>query len=350
MLDLGSLNPSSLSVGLAINEPGHITGYAGIYLRGGTPIPHAFIWPGRVMIDLNYLMPTNTPSVVELFTAGGMNDKGAIIGAAYFDGVRGYLLTPASKLTLKHGARLTNGRFQFRIEGLDGTCLIDATTNLIDWSSIGSVTISGGIATAVDSGASNLSRRYYRASVGTNLSVNGLGFLSMSIAQGMWMIGNPLKGDDNRIPALFDGTPEITEFRKYNRAAGAWDVYLHTNGAWSDPQQTLNPGEGAMITAQSSTILTFVGELMTGQSMQEIPAGWAVVGSVLPQAGLVEAVFGFTAVPGEDVYRFNGKSYDTFSYLEYAWEPEPPMIALGESIFTFFPSSRQVEGHYSIWP
>jgi hypothetical protein len=53
---------------------------------------------------------------------------------------------------------------QFTISGPDGlTVGIEASTNLLNWTSIGSVVLTGGTANFVDPAAANFPRRFYRA-------------------------------------------------------------------------------------------------------------------------------------------------------------------------------------------
>jgi hypothetical protein len=60
----------------------------------------------------------------------------------------------------------TNGQFQLQFTGLDGFAYeVQASTNLQDWSSIGTVYPSNGVFTVTDPASTSLGRRYYRSAI-----------------------------------------------------------------------------------------------------------------------------------------------------------------------------------------
>jgi hypothetical protein len=75
-------------------------------------------------------------------------------------------LTPETLRTqyvLSEPARLTNGRFQFTVSGASNcTCRIEASTNLVNWSTVTDVFPVGGSTTVIDSAATNQVKRFYR--------------------------------------------------------------------------------------------------------------------------------------------------------------------------------------------
>jgi probable HAF family extracellular repeat protein len=95
--DLGTLGGNSQ--GFAINRRGQVVGTYQ-YLGNGVA-PHACLWSGGQIIDLNYVIPPN--SGWELREATGINDRGQIVGNASrqgFSGWRGFLLTPLPAIQL----------------------------------------------------------------------------------------------------------------------------------------------------------------------------------------------------------------------------------------------------------
>ena len=74
MTDLGSLGGNSHGEG--INLQGQIVGRS---VPTGSPVPHAFLWGnGGSMVDLNTLIPANSPILLE--EGGNINDRGEIAG------------------------------------------------------------------------------------------------------------------------------------------------------------------------------------------------------------------------------------------------------------------------------
>lgn len=92
MRDLGTLPNRGFNVGNGINASGQVTG-----LSGGEPgvdiDPHAFLWDGMSMLDLNDLIDPG--SGWNLFTGNGINDAGQITGSGIIGGqTHAFVLTP----------------------------------------------------------------------------------------------------------------------------------------------------------------------------------------------------------------------------------------------------------------
>lgn len=89
MTDLGSLGGGS-SYAYGINDSGTVVGYSWV---AGVADPHAFVYMGGVMMDLNALIPSG--SGWELLEAYGINSSGEIVGEGLFDGQsHAFLLNP----------------------------------------------------------------------------------------------------------------------------------------------------------------------------------------------------------------------------------------------------------------
>lgn len=94
--DLGTLGGWS-SQGFAINGSGQIVGRADY--EDGNAAPHAFLYTDGQMTDLNSVLPAN--SGWDLREATGINDRGLIVGNAYWHSMgRGFLLNPLPSLRL----------------------------------------------------------------------------------------------------------------------------------------------------------------------------------------------------------------------------------------------------------
>jgi probable HAF family extracellular repeat protein len=79
MIDLGTLGSTSHAV--AVNSKGQVVGRSRIGAVDN-PLQHAFIWEnGGPMIDLNTLIPPNSP--LELYDGENINDRGEIAGRGF---------------------------------------------------------------------------------------------------------------------------------------------------------------------------------------------------------------------------------------------------------------------------
>jgi probable HAF family extracellular repeat protein len=94
--DLGTLSGDVYSTGLAINDQGDVVG-ASVGAGGPLSDARAYLWQNGVMIDLNSLIPTDSP--LYLLTAFGINNGGEIVGfglTSTFE-VHAFLATPKSR-------------------------------------------------------------------------------------------------------------------------------------------------------------------------------------------------------------------------------------------------------------
>jgi hypothetical protein len=110
-------------------------------------------------------------------------------------------------------------------------------------------------------------------------------------------------------------------------------------GEWGTPDQTLVPGEGAFILNPSDAAftVTFVGEVPQGDVSVNIPAGYSIVSSKVPQSGTLGSL-GYVPAANDTIYRFNNTTgYQPASYDPdfQAWDPSEPSVNVGESFFVF---------------
>jgi hypothetical protein len=173
------------------------------------------------------------------------------------------------------------------------------------------------------------------ATVATSLaqvySVNVVGYVNKDIPVGFSMIANPLKSTSDTLGSLIPNPPPFSNFYKWNGAG--FDIATFTFTGWDQPAITLNPGEGGFVNTDTAFTLTFVGEVMQGNLQNPIPAGFSIRASMVPQAGAVDALGLTTLATFDNVYKWNGTSYDIYTLTFGGWDPSPPLLAIAESIF-----------------
>jgi hypothetical protein len=177
-------------------------------------------------------------------------------------------------------------------------------------------------------------------------SVNIVGYVNTTVPVGFSIIQNPLTASpDNTVASVIPSVPAgaALTIYKFNSASGS---YLQVNwdsgfGEWDDPTLTIAPGEGffAYNGSAAAYTLTFVGEVPTGTLTTPLVVGFNMVGSKVPQAGLVQTDLGYTpSSAGESIYKYNNA---TGSYLQYNYDAgfgewdEEPSFGVGEAFFTF---------------
>jgi len=94
MRDRGTLPGDIVSAGLGINNRDEVVGNS---VSAPGPLmgnPRPFLWRDGVMVDLNTLIPADSP--LKLLTASGINDRGQITGSGVTSNgeIHAYLATP----------------------------------------------------------------------------------------------------------------------------------------------------------------------------------------------------------------------------------------------------------------
>ena len=160
-------------------------------------------------------------------------------------------------------------------------------------------------------------------------SVNAVGYVNVTLPSGFSLISNPLNAPDNKYSALLPSVPIGTTIFKWTGSTYESSTFL---GVWSDDSE-LVPGEGVFIQVSEPLTITFVGDVPQGQLVTQLPAGFSIKSSKVPQSAGLDAL-GFPADVGDSVYLFNrtAQSYDSFTFLG-VWSPTVPTPAVGEAFF-----------------
>ena len=110
-------------------------------------------------------------------------------------------------------------------------------------------------------------------------------------------------------------------------------------GEWGIPDMTLNPGEGFWLQlppGAAATTITFVGEVPQGSLSTDLDAGFNLVSSQVPQAGLVTTDLGLPAEDGDIVFTYSESADPKYGIATYdfgAWDPAEPMVGVGEGFW-----------------
>jgi hypothetical protein len=179
-------------------------------------------------------------------------------------------------------------------------------------------------------------------------SVNIVGYVNVNIPTGWTMIQNPLKASpDNKVINVvpYGSTDKVFTIQKW--VSG---VFIQNNfdTVWDDETMELNPGEGFFVyNPFPAFTLTFVGEVCTGNSTDagmQIPLvnGWNMVGSKVPQAGLLQADLGYVpTAPAEMTQQWDNSqaNYVIRSWDEaIGWDPDAggePSLGIAEATWIY---------------
>ncbi|MEQ2008225.1 MAG: hypothetical protein ABMA26_15620 [Limisphaerales bacterium] len=180
------------------------------------------------------------------------------------------------------------------------------------------------------SAASSLAQTVY--------SVNAVGFVNLNFAPGFTLASNPLDGANNTVAVLLPSVPNGTSVFKFDSAAGTYVGSTFLFGSWNNPSMTLVPGEGFFFKNPGATTLTitFVGNVKQGTLTTPLSAGFTLVGSQVPQGGLVTTDLGLPIGNAESVFKFDTatQAYTGGSFLFGSWTGGiEPTIGVGEGFF-----------------
>jgi hypothetical protein len=159
-------------------------------------------------------------------------------------------------------------------------------------------------------------------------------------------VANPLKGQTNTLGALLGSLPVGSQVLKWNPALVDYDSYARVafGNGWlpaSGADVSLSPGEGCLVrtpAASGDVTNTFVGEVLQGSLTNSFPAGYKLVGNMVPDSGAVtNASINLTPPNGSSLLKWNPAIDDFNSFAKVAfgsgWLPAPPSIDVAEGFF-----------------
>jgi len=126
---------------------------------------------------------------------------------------------------------------------------------------------------------------------------------------------------------------------KYSPANGfsQSDAYLTGIGWLSGGTLTINPGEGVFASCPANGSITFVGTVLQGNLTNKIAAGFNMIGSQVPQTGLLQTQLGFNPNNQDQLYFWSPASQSYATQAAYltgiGWLSGEPTINVGQAFF-----------------
>ena len=239
---------------------------------------------------------------------------------------------------LESAVRFPYGPFQFKFAvQKDASYEIHTSSNLQTWMPVSAGESSGDPVDYIDSEASKSSYRFYRAAVESVFSDNVVGYVTVNVPPGYAMIANPLQAPSNAVSAILPAMPDGTTLNKFDTHLFKMTENEVKDGNWINTNQTLSPGEGAILFNPTSDFknINFVGEVTQGHLLTPIPAGFSVRSSQIPKSGRLHSDLGFPVVEGDVVHLFDRdkQNYAIYEYSPKKWESNPPVVGVGESFW-----------------
>ncbi len=244
---------------------------------------------------------------------------------------------------------LANGSFQLNVAGGKGRVnTVQVSSDLKTWTNLTNLFNTNGSLFVADAAAAGLSRRFYRVWAESYYLSNVVGFANVSVPSGYSIVANPFAPYTNTIATVFANVPAGTTVFKFQPHTGDFAVNSYDGDfqEWQAPTQPFGNGEGAFVLNPTATSfkVTFAGRVPEGSVAQVLPAGYSMVGSMLPQEGLLQTELGFKPTGGETVFLFRNGNYQISQFDPdfHQWDAEP-QINIGEGFFLSQPQA-------SVWP
>jgi hypothetical protein len=255
-------------------------------------------------------------------------------GALGFKKKAGEVVAPV----LTEPARFPYGPFRFKARTSKGIAYsILASSDLMHWSLIGQGIAPGEELEYVDSDAAKFGYRFYRLLAADLPSVNVIGYASVALPPGFSLIANPFDGHDNTVGTTFTGWPDGTTINKYDTRQIQLNENAVKNGKWTNPQERLLRGEGAMFfnPTEDYKSHSFVGEVVQGNLTMPVPAGFSLRSSLVPKAGNLSEDLGFPISDGDVVHMFDRdrQKYVLHPFENGKWPAGAPILSVGESFW-----------------
>jgi hypothetical protein len=165
------------------------------------------------------------------------------------------------------------------------------------------------------------------ASMGQNVySLNIVGYVNVPLNVGYNLVANPLDNGTNTLSNLFPAASEGDVVFTYS--GGAFTESDFSFGSWSVDSKVL-PGAGMFYKATAKGTNTFVGNVLTGNLTNNIPAGYSLSASQVPVADTLGNL-NFPAAEGDVVFYLRSGAYVESDYSFGSWSPDlSPAIGEG---------------------
>jgi hypothetical protein len=180
-------------------------------------------------------------------------------------------------------------------------------------------------------------------------SVNAVGYINLDLKTGFNLVANQLdNGNGNNVSDILAGLTDGTVYKFL--PDGSFDISSLLFGSWSKPDLTLEPGVGFWVKVGSDVTVTLVGEVPQGQLTNPLKAGFNLVSSMVPQAGLLQTDLGYPAGADDTIYQWsvaNGE-YIISSILFGGWQPSEPTIGVGEGFWAKIGADADWSRNFSV--
>lgn len=193
------------------------------------------------------------------------------------------------------------------------------------------------------------------AQAATNASARG--FVNVTVHAGQFaLLAKPLNLLTNTLAGVLPNVPAGTQVFKFDSAGQTFVSFTkQADGTWGGVgagTATLELGEGFFLKNNSRQDLSlfFDGELAQGTLTVQIPAGYSLLGSKVPQAGRLETDLGLRAPPQSKVYLYGNGAYTQYTRRATRWTGigGEPVVNVAEGFLLLSPTPITWTRQFSI--
>lgn len=177
-------------------------------------------------------------------------------------------------------------------------------------------------------------------------SVNVVGYVNVNLSSGFNLIANQLDYDgtglNNTVQNVFGtnlvGTVYAFSGGAFASPAASYSSKTGWTGGTNAANAALKPGGAVFAAVSAPKTITLVGTVDQGALSTPYIAGFNMIASQVPQAGLMQTDLGYAPSGNVTVYRYNA---GTQTYASPAstwssktgWSPSQPSLNVGEGVF-----------------
>lgn len=182
-------------------------------------------------------------------------------------------------------------------------------------------------------------------------SANAVGFVRKTFPIGATAVVNPLEAADHRVSKLLESAPVGVSV--YTPGPdGEFETATRGANGWINGDLLLPPGRGFYVENRSGGEfeVIFIGNVLQGARTLALPPGTTLLGSLIPQAGLLSGDLYFPARLGDVAHVFDGSSEtaNRYEYTAVGWQPHEPVLRVGSAFWLTLGASNYWTRTFSV--
>lgn len=192
-------------------------------------------------------------------------------------------------------------------------------------------------------------------------SLNVVGYVNVELKAGFTMFANPLDLDgtglNNTVQTVFSNSlPSGSSVYPFSGGAFLPAAGYTTKGGWAGgvagANAALKPGSSVFVSVPSTATITVVGNVVQGALSTPYNAGYNMVASPVPQAGLIQTDLGYVPQSGASTIQFDTTAQGYLPAKGFTtkggWAPAQPNIGVAEGLWLNSPGAGAWSRNFTV--